>query len=204
MQINFICLFSSGSQYIIDDKDSSEFHRGSVESAPDALPTAVFSKATFSTDGEFSQSLTRERSGGEDPLPPFYRGNIETGVVSDDGEDSPIVLAYNNKAGDGDWKYYGAALSFNEKLTLEEIVDQETTQDLLDHPKPTGEVYHPTRQSVEARPYTGDSRGHGRSLEIEDIEDLRDHFRSEHGQDFRQSRPNGHSLTYDKYQGDLQ
>ena len=176
-----------------------------MEAAPDALPKAVFSKAKFSSDGGLSQSLTRERSGGEEPLPQFYRGNIETGGVSDDDEDGPIVIAYNNEAGSGEWKYYGAALSFNEKLQLgpvEESVYDETVEDELDQPQPTGEVYHPTRQSVEARPYTGDSRGHGRSLEMEDMEDLRAHFRSEHGQDFRQSRPNGHSLTYDKYQGD--
>ena len=206
-ELKLYCFLHSKTQYVIEDNDGTDFHRGSVEAAPDALPKAFFSKAKFSDDADFSQSLTRERSGGEDPLPQFYRGNIETGADTN-YDDSPLIIAYNKDAGNdnGDWKYYGAALSFNEKLQLhplDKFDDQESVEDLLDRPKPTGEVYHPTRQSVEARPHTGDSRGHGRSLEIEDMEDLRAHFRSEHGQDFRQSRPNGHSLTYDTYQGDL-
>ena len=74
--------------------------------------------------------------------------------------------------------YYGAAKTFNSPE--EEILS-------------TGEVYQPLRQAVEARPEVEDG-------EIQDMEDLRDHFQSQHGQTFHQARQAGHSRTHGKYQ----
>lgn len=91
-------------------------------------------------------------------LPQFYRGNIES-------NENPGRLLY-----------YGAAKPRNklEKLSLKS--------------SPTGEVYHPTRQSVEARPDVGTSLG--RSAQLQQ--------REKH---FRQSRPHGHSVAYSQYKG---
>ena len=157
----------------------TKFDRGSVEAAPDSLPSSSFS----SNKAEWSQALTRTRSEVTELKPQFYRGNIETGSQTDLPSESPQKLLY-----------YGAAKSFN---TEEEEAEEELS-----------EIYQPLRQAVESRP------SHARSLEVSEVEDiqdiqdiqdmegLREHFQSQHGQTFHQSRQGGHSVTHAKYQGD--
>ena len=119
-----------------------------------------------------SQALTRISAELEEAKPQFYRGNIEIGSETDLAGETPQKLLY-----------YGAAKTFNKEEEEEEEV---------------GETYQPLRQAVESRP------SYGRSLElpeIRDMEDLREHFQSQHGQTFHQSRQGGHSRTYAKYQG---
>ena len=48
----------------------------------------------------------------------------------------PAVTLYGGEA--GAWQYYGAARTLNQQLRLA--------------PEATGEVFHPTREAVEARP----------------------------------------------------
>ena len=93
------------------------------------------------------------------------------------------VSTYSNNI--GEYQYYGAASPHNAKL-------RRLSVNL--GPLPTGEVEHPTRQSVEAIPdITEAVRGQsGRSLE--DIENVT-------GNKFHQSRPQGHFVTQDTYQG---
>ena len=154
----------------------TKFDRGSVEAAPDSLPSSSFS----SNKAEWSQALTRTRSEVTELKPQFYRGNIETGSQTDLASESPQKLLY-----------YGAAKSFN---TEEEEEEEEEEQ--------LSEIYQPLRQAVESRP------SHARSLEVSEVEDiqdmegLREHFQSKHGQTFHQSRQGGHSVTHAKYQGD--
>ena len=118
-----------------------------------------------------SQALTRISEEVEEVKPQFYRGNIEIGSETDLAGETPQKLLY-----------YGAAKTFNKEEEEEEVV----------------ETYQPLRQAVEFRP------SYGRSLElpeIRDMEDLREHFQSQHGQTFHQSRQGGHSRPYAKYQG---
>ena len=77
-------------------------------------------------------------------------------------------------------QYYGAAKTFNNQQGEEEILA-------------TGEVYQPLRQAVEARPEVEVG-------EIQDMQDLREHFMAQHGQTFHQARQTGHSRTYGRYQ----
>ena len=116
----------------------------------------------------------------------FYRGNIEAGA----GPQGPGVNVYKGGQETGSFSYYGAARILNERLVRPE-----------DGTRPTGEVRHPTRESVEARPDAGQSftRGSGRSLELDE---LKTRFMTQHGQEFRVARPHGHSISYDTYQGD--
>ena len=114
---------------------------------------------------ELSQSLTRADLPQSDPLPQFYRGNIEGGATRDDVRVTP----YNND--DATWAYYGAAKNLNEKLVLKE--------------------------SSETVPGDTDDTRARSALPFDDTH----HLRQQHKQ-FSQSRPHGHSLTYDKLQGD--
>ena len=163
----------------------TKFDRGSVEAAPDSLPSSSFS----SNKAEWSQALTRTRSEVTELKPQFYRGNIETGSQTDLASESPQKLLY-----------YGAAKSFN---TEEE--DEEEGEEEEDDEEELSEIYQPLRQAVESRP------SHARSLEVPEVEDiqdirdmegLREHFQSKHGQTFHQSRQGGHSVTHAEYQGD--
>ena len=169
-----------------------------MEAAPDSLPDTIFTpRGTFDDTGtSVSASLTRwehifteeiekriilRYNAPEETLPKFYRGNIES---SQSG--GPEVTTYNGQD-QASFSYYGAARILNERLVR---VEEEQA-------RPTGEVFHPTRESVEARP---DLRGaSGRSLELDG---LKTRFMTEHGQEFRVSRPHGHSVSYDTYQGD--
>ena len=118
----------------------------------------------------------------EEAFPKFYRGNIESSQAQ-----GPGVIAYKGDQDDGAFSYYGAARILNERLVR---VGE-------DRARPTGEVFHPTRESVEARPDL--SRASGRSLELDGH---KTRFMTQHGQEFRVSRPHGHSVSYDTYQGD--
>ena len=97
------------------------------------------------------------------------------------------MTAYDGGQDQTAFSYYGAARILNERLVRVEE----------DGARPTGEVFHPTRESVEARPDLG--RASGRSLELDDH---KTRFMTRHGQEFRVSRPRGHSVSYDTYQGD--
>ena len=118
----------------------------------------------------------------EETFPKFYRGNIESSQSK-----GPGVTAYDGGQDQTAFSYYGAARILNERLVRVEE----------DGARPTGEVFHPTRESVEARPDL--SRGAGRSLELDGH---KTRFMTQHGQEFRVSRPHGHSVSYDTYQGD--
>ena len=101
------------------------------------------------------------------------------------------MTAYDGGQDQTAFSYYGAARILNERLVR---VGE-------DGARPTGEVFHPTRESVEARPDADPalSRASGRSLELDG---LKTRFMTQHGQEFRVSRPHGHSVSYDTYQGD--
>ena len=122
----------------------------------------------------------------EETFPKFYRGNIESSQSQ-----GPGVTAYDGGQDQTAFSYYGAARILNERLVRVEE----------DGARPTGEVFHPTRESVEARPDAGPALGRasGRSLELDG---LKTRFMTQHGQEFRVSRPHGHSVSYDTYQGD--
>ena len=72
-------------------------------------------------------------------------------------------------------------------------------------PLPTGQVYHPVRQAVEARPSLATETylpniEQARFIDVDftekkDNSDLRKFYLSEHGKSFRQSRPHGHTRT---------
>ena len=96
------------------------------------------------------------------------------------------MTAYDGGQDQTAFSYYGAARILNERLVRVE-----------DGARPTGEVFHPTRESVEARPDLGQASG--RSLELDGH---KTRFMTRHGQEFRVSRPRGHSVSYDTYQGD--
>ena len=132
----------------------------------EAAPDSL-AQSSFSR-GEARPGLSRSGP-REEVRPKFYRGNIETTGDSQTGE---RLL------------YYGAAKTFNKQQQ-----QQPGEEEILS----TGEVYHPLRQAVEARPEleVGD---------IQDMQDLRDHFQAQHGQTFHQSRQTGHSRTYSRYQ----
>ena len=171
------------------DDDNNQFHRGAVEAAPDSLPAAVFSPSGAWDEDTASLAAPLTRAQPLDTgssLPQFYRGNIEAGAETPGS--GPAVTLYGGEA--GAWQYYGAARTLN--------------QQLRQAPEATGEVFHPTREAVEARPRPEQElsrRGHGRSLEAAAEARMPDRFMAEHGQRFRQSRPHGHSLAYDTYQG---
>ena len=84
-------------------------------------------------------------------------------------------------------QYYGAAKAFNNNHQEQKQGEEEILS--------IGEISQPLRQAVEARPELeagGD--------EMQDMQDLRDHFQSQHGQTFHQARQGGHSRTFEKYQ----
>ena len=104
----------------------------------------------------------------------FDRGSVEAVPDSSPGQ---------GRSGETEGlEYYGAAKAFNQREEESPI---------------TGEVFQPLRQAVEARPQLG-----GEREEREDMQDLRDHFQSQHGQTFHQARQAGHSRTYSRYQAD--
>ena len=109
---------------------------------------------------------------GESSPSKFDRGSVEAVPDSSPGQ---------GRSGETEGlEYYGAATPFNQR-------EEESPL--------TGEVYQPLRQAVEARPQLG-----GEREEREDMQDLRDHFQSQHGQTFHQSRQSGHSSTFGRYQ----
>ena len=157
--------------YIGDgEKSPSKFDRGSVEAAPDSLPQSTFSRAPGSPG--LSRSGPREE---ETVRPQFYRGNIETSGASQTDLEPPVQRL----------QYYGAAKALNNNN------NNNDQQEILS----TGEIYQPLRQAVEARPEL-EAGGE----EIQDMQDLRDHFQTQHGQTFHQARQAGHSSTFQRYQ----
>ena len=142
-----------------------------MEAAPDSLPQSSFSRAV---PGRSGQSRSGPREEEEELRPQFYRGNIETSGASQTDLEPPVQRL----------QYYGAAkaLNNNNNQQQEEILS-------------TGEIYQPLRQAVEARPEL-EAGGE----EIQDMQDLRDHFQAQHGQTFHQARQAGHSRTYSRYQ----
>ena len=78
-------------------------------------------------------------------------------------------------------------------------------------PLPTGQVFHPVRESVEARPFQALETSQklieqARFLDVDfdekkDMSDLREFYLSEHGKKFRQSRPNGHARKQEQILG---
>ena len=134
----------------------------------------MFTPSRLSDDDypEVSQSLTRADLPDSDPLPQFYRGNIEGGANRDDVRVTP----YNNNA--DTWAYYGAAKGLNEKLVSKESGD------------------YPARESVETVPDDNDDNRARAALPFDDIQHLR-----QHNKQFSQSRPHGHALTYETLSG---
>ena len=172
----FIVAFSpeltGRSGHRVEEVERAGFSRGAVEAAPDSLPTITFTPAR-----PRPRTATR---------PPFYRGNIEGGPA----RAPPTFQWYGGAAGraeqPGGLRYYGAAAREYGRLAAPA--------------GPTGQVGHPLRAAVEARPHLPNYRpvevvrtAQLRSRAVKDMTHLRKLYLSEYGSNFSQSRPLGHS-----------
>ena len=188
-----------------------KFSRSSVEAAPDSLPTASFTLPGQRT----SLPLTRSSLG----VSPFYRGNIESGSLHYQG---PSPYSRQNLQSE-QLQYYGAAKiqdtvvsavphsrapEFSPKSEEVQGYYYGAAKQMYGSrfaPLPTGQVYNPVRESVEARPDLGDQPliEQARFLDInfdekKDMSDLKEYYLLEHNKKFRQARPHGHSRAQNR------
>ena len=199
------------SLHIKSKSRDENFSRSSVEAAPDSLLIPSFTPPGLRT----SLPLTRSSLA----VSPFYRGNIESGALHYQG---PTQYSHKSEP----LRFYGAAKWQNADTVVSTVqhskvpqfsANMEGVKEVKGYyygaakqeyanrfaPLPTGKVFHPVRESVEARPDLGYGSSQplveqARFMDIDldekkDISDLRKFYLSEHGKKFQQSRPNGHS-----------
>ena len=185
-------------------KKEEKFSRSSVEAAPDSLPGASFTLAGHRA----SLPLTRSSLG----VSPFYRGNIESGALHYQGP-----APYSQRTAESaPLQYYGAAKWQNAEPVVSAVPHSLKPEEVQGYyygaakeiygnrfaPLPTGQVFNPLRESVEARPDLANQDQplieQARFLDIDfdekkDMSDLKSYYLLEHNKRFRQARPHGHS-----------